>query len=407
MNALVKKEIRLLLPAWLAVLLLEVVLPWLSYGVDVPIGDMPFWYIGAMSFLFFLGIILLALDSFGREFSLGTFQSLLSQPMERRQIWRTKIMVLLFAALLIFAAYFASCELRFHQELKIPAWQTNSTLIESVFRNLMFRSYVAWLVALAGGLWTVLLLRQSAAAFWITILAPAGLLTAIMFFFPDRFSNLDKIVETVLYSAAGLYTVAGFWLAHRLFHRAQDVAWTGGVISFSTWRYFEAATKPSVRMRRRKPIAALFRKEFQLHSVSLFCACALLALHIGVFFLRILYVNFHRNSLAAGISDFFWALWLVMPLVIGCTAVAEERKLGVADGQFCLPVSRRLQFAIKFIPAMIFGTLLGGVMPMLLEAVAAQFGAPNEFFKLENYPAMIFSPPLFGSKSPSPPCLRE
>jgi ABC-type transport system involved in multi-copper enzyme maturation permease subunit len=378
MNALIKKEIRLLLPSWLAVLLLEVVLPWLGYDIAGPINVMPF--------LFFLGMILLALDSFGREFSLGTFQSLLSQPIERRQIWRTKITVLLFAAALIFAAYFASCELRF------PVWQANPSIIEGDFRNAMFGSGAALFVAMAGGLWAALLLRQIAAAFWIAILAPAGLLTTIMFFFPDRFSNMDRIVETALYSAAGLYSVFGFWLARRLFHRAQDVAWTGGVISFSTWRYFDSGSELSGAVRRRRPVTALFRKEFQLHSVSLICACALLALHIGVFFLRILYVNSHRYSLAAGVSDYFWALWLVMPLVIGCTAVAEERKLGVADGQFSLPVSRRLQFAIKFIPAMIFGTLLGGVMPMLLEAVAAHFGAPNEFFKLENYASNDFFP---------------
>jgi hypothetical protein len=89
--------------------------------------------------------------------------------------------------------------------------------------------------------------------------------------------------------------------------------------------------------------------------------------------------------LAAGVSEFFWMLWLVMPLVIGCTAVAEERKLGMADGQFCLPVSRRCQFAIKLIPTLIFGTLLGGVMPLLLENVAAHVGAPSEFFKPESY----------------------
>src|ERR1019366_1625724 len=114
-------------------------------------------------------------------------------------------------------------------------------------------------------------------------------------------------------------------------------------------------------------------------------AGALLALHIGVFFLRIFYANYHKNSLADGVSDFFWVLWLVIPLVIVCTAVAEGHKLGVAEGQLCLPVSRRLQFAIKFIPAMIFGVLLGGVMPVLLETVAAHLGAPSEFFKPENH----------------------
>ena len=130
-----------------------------------------------------------------------------------------------------------------------------------------------------------------------------------------------------------------------------------------------------------------------MHSVSLFCAGVLLVLHMGVFFLRNYYANSHRNSLAAGVSDFFWTLWLVMPLFIGCTAVAEERKLGMADGQFCLPVSRRCQFAIKLIPTLIFGTLLGGVMPLLLETVAAHFGALGEFFKPESY----YTFRLFGS----------
>ena len=365
MNPLVKKEIRLLLPGWLAILLLEVALPWLWQDPDAPFGVIPFF--------FFLGMTILAGDSFGREFSLGTFQSLLSQPIERRQIWRAKITVLFFATLLIFAAYLASCELRFHQGLKNPAWH----LIESGFHNAMIGSGVAWFVALTGGLWAALLLRQIAAAFWITLLAPLGILVVISLCLPAKLANNDHVVIPLLYSAAGIYGAAGFWLAHRLFHRAQDAGWTGGVINFSSWRYFETGFKSSVFTRQRKPVTALLKKEFQLHSISLFFVCALLALHIGIFFLRIFYANSHRDSLAAGVSDFFWVLWLVVPPVIGCTAVAEERKLGVAEGQFCLPVSRRTQFAIKFIPAMIFGTLLGGVMPILLEMLAGYFGGPS------------------------------
>jgi len=41
---------------------------------------------------------------------------------------------------------------------------------------------------------------------------------------------------------------------------------------------------------------------------------------------------------------------------------------------------------------MIFGTLLGASCRWLLEAVAAHFGAPNEFFKLENYASNDFFP---------------
>jgi hypothetical protein len=234
------------------------------------------------------------------------------------------------------------------------------------------------------------LFRQIATAFWITFLVPAGLLTIIVFFLPSKLADKDYVMIPLLYSMAVIYIVAGFWLAHRLFHRAQDVAWTGGVISFSTWRYFEARSKSSVSERRWKPVAALLKKEFQLHSISLFGAGALLVLHIGVFFLRIFYANYHKSSLAALASDFFWVLWLVMPLAIGSMAIAEERKLGVAEQQFCLPASRRLQFAIKFFPVMIFGVLLGGIMPLLLETVAAHFGSQNEIFTSQTHEYNFF-----------------
>lgn len=387
MNALVKKEIRLLLPGFLAILLLETVQPWIWNEADETFAIAPV--------IFFFGMIIFAVDSFGREFSLGTFQSLLSQPIERRQIWRTKITVLLFGAALIFAAYFASCELRLHEGLKNPLWHAyaskfNATIIENNFSDAMFASVAVLFVAVMGGLWTALLFRQIATAFWITFLIPAGLMTTIIFFLPSKLADNEHFVTTLLYSLAGIYVVAGFWLAHKLFQRAQDVAWTGGIISFSTWRYFEARSRSSVSERRWKPVSALLKKEFQLHSISLFGAGALLALHIGIFFLRAFYANFHKNSLAAVASDFFWVLWLVMPLTIGSMAVAEERKLGVAEQQFCLSASRRLQFAVKFVPAMIFGVLLGGIMPLLLETIAAHLGAPNEIFTSRTHEGNVF-----------------
>ncbi|HEX9047608.1 MAG TPA: hypothetical protein VF988_11320 [Verrucomicrobiae bacterium] len=73
----------------------------------------------------------------------------------------------------------------------------------------------------------------------------------------------------------------------------------------------------------------------------------------------------------------------MMPFIVGCIAVAEERKLGVMDEQFCLPVSRRKLFLIKFLPVMFFGLLLGAVVPLLLEAGAARVGLANDYFKLE------------------------
>jgi ABC-type transport system involved in multi-copper enzyme maturation permease subunit len=378
MNPLVKKEIRLLLPSWLAVLSLAIFLPWFSW-------KNPYDFFAWMPLFIFFGVILLAVDSFGREFSLGTFSSLISQPMERRQIWWTKITILFFAAALIYAGHFISADILFHRTLNNTAWSVSSDMFSDDFRDAMFCGGAAVFIALVGGLWTTLLLRQISAAFWITFLVPLGLLMLITFFMPIKLAGNDHIFVPFLYSLAGIYCVAGFWLAHRLFHQAQDAAWTGGVISFSKWRYYDASSKTSVSVRQKRPFSALLKKEFQLHSISLFCAGALLVLHIGVFFLRAFYVDPHKNSVADTISEFFWVLWLIMPLTIGCMAVAEERKLGVMEGQFCQPVARRFQFAIKFIPVMIFGVLLGGVMPLLLEAIAAWVGAPNDYFKPESH----------------------
>jgi ABC-type transport system involved in multi-copper enzyme maturation permease subunit len=376
MNPFVKKEVRLLLPGWLAVLALAVVSPWLFLeDWDTALNSTPL-------FVFF-GTILLGVDVFGREFSLGTFSSLMSQPIQRGQIWRTKITLLLSAAALILLAYFISCELLVQRAPQLTNQVTSLAMLHKDFLHATLGGAAAILIALAGGLWTTLLLRQISAAFWITFLTPLAFLILIIFFVPSKWTDSEAF-PLVLYGLAGIYGVAGFWLAHRLFHRSQDAAWTGGVIAFSRWRYFEARSGKSISMRRRRPMIALFKKEFQLHSISLFCVGGLLVLQMGMFCLRGFYSQFHRNSAADLFSEFFWTFWLVVPLVIGCMAVAEERKLGVMESQFCLPVSRRTQFLIKFFPAAIAGIVLGGVVPLILEMTAAWLGAPNEFFKTDS-----------------------
>jgi hypothetical protein len=377
MSPLVKKEIRLLLPGCLAVLALEILSPWFLHNQDT---DMVFVYAPVVCFL---GMIVLAIDSFGREFSMNTFPLLMSQPVERRQIWWTKIIILLLASVVIFAAYFATCDLWLHEAIANvkSIWHINPELIRSDFRNSMLASVALLLVAATGGLWTSLLLRQTAAAFWITLLTPVGLFFAIGYVMSRFFhSGSDVVVIGVLYGAAGIYSLAGFWLARRLFRQVQDTAWLGGVINFSAWRYFEGGSPAVVSVRRRRPVAALLKKEFQLHGVSLICAGVVLALHIVALIVRAGYGNFHKESLVYGLTTIFWVFWLIIPLILGCTTVAEERKLAMADGQFCLPVSRRLQFAVKYIPILIFGTFLGGVMPVLVEGIANLMGAPNEMF---------------------------
>src|ERR1035437_10236400 len=101
MNALIAKEMRLLLPAYGMALLLAVIPVWLFPEVNQPVADSaigPIW----------LGAVLLALSAFGREFGLKTFPLLLAQPLERRRIFWSKTGVLAGAMATVLIAWYLS-----------------------------------------------------------------------------------------------------------------------------------------------------------------------------------------------------------------------------------------------------------------------------------------------------------
>ena len=87
-----------------------------------------------------------------------------------------------------------------------------------------------------GGLWTTLLLRQLAGAFWLTLLVPATLSGFSGIFLAG--SESDHLVIAVLSVVIGLYSIAGFLFARWLFFRAQDVGWSGGIIVLPEWKFF-------------------------------------------------------------------------------------------------------------------------------------------------------------------------
>jgi len=278
MNPFLRKEIRLVLPSWIVVMMLAVLSPWLFWGSrDIAVGETPV-------FVFF-GMILLAVDSFGREFSLGTFSSLMAQPMARRKIWQTKITVLCAATALIYLAYLISGALSVLLSLKVFNAGVNMKLFLYGWPYAMITAAVALGIALTGGLWTTILIRQVSGAFWITFLTPLGIMVGLSFILPARVQQKD-LFTWLLYGLGVIYSVAGYWLSRRMFYGSQDVAWTGGVIAFSRWRYFEAQSNSGVTIRRFKPWRTLFKNKFQLQSISLFCVGALLVLHVGIFIMR-------------------------------------------------------------------------------------------------------------------------
>jgi len=104
MNALIRKEIRLLRPAWIAALLLAA---WPTFHFrPLLIHEQ------GMALVFWLGSLVLGLTPFGREFTAGTFSLLLAQPMPRQRIWRVKVSLLAAAFVSVFVVWWLSWLLR-------------------------------------------------------------------------------------------------------------------------------------------------------------------------------------------------------------------------------------------------------------------------------------------------------
>jgi ABC-type transport system involved in multi-copper enzyme maturation permease subunit len=385
MNPLLRKEIRLVLPAWGLAMVLAILPAWLfwptPYGFIVPPP-------GALVFApFALGVLLLGITPFGQEISSGMFSIFLAQPIPRARIWLIKTLVLALALATVFGALCVSNQLRLDallETMKTTAWRSafNRPVAPEQFLNLIVDARktvlldsltiggLSALAAFAGGLWTTLFFRQVAAALWFTFLIPMGLALLTL-------QALGNTPNLILYPGLllvlGSYSAIGYGWARKMFFQAQDAQWTGGIVALPYWLGRSATVSSSPRGYR--PWRTLIAKEIQANHINLLLAAGLLVLHLAVLVLRRIggtYLADHR-TLAMALES-FPMLWLALPLMIGSIAVAEERKLGTMENSLCLPATRRLQFLVKLTMALILGVVLGGLVPLGLEALGRAFG---------------------------------
>lgn len=349
MSGLLKKEIRLLLPSWGAALLLVSGL-WLVKSS--PSAD------DGVEFLLFcvspVLMVMLALNSFGRELSAGTFANLLAQPVSRRRIWWTKSLVLAVALGSVFALWWMTL-------LANPGMRQDPGEVHKAFGQFALLPLLIY----SGALWTVLLLRQVAAAFWLTVLIPVMLAMFTMYF--TQKLGVEAQMDSWIIVVLVIYSIVGFWGASRMFLRAQDVQWTGGEIALPGWFKMPRWSSSLRVMLGRRPRVALLLKEIQLHQSQLVIAGVLAVLNLAVVLLRPAQGSLNNAPALEFATYHLWVLWPVMALLNGCAAVAEERRLGTLEAQLCLPVRRRSQFVIKAGAALGLSLFFGVVMPVLFE----------------------------------------
>ncbi|MGD0814369.1 MAG: hypothetical protein ABSA83_12250 [Verrucomicrobiota bacterium] len=350
MNPLIRKETRLLLPAWMAALVA---------------ATMPLWpwvksHDGLWPGCFAAAMLALALSPFGQEMSHGTFGLLLVQPEDRRRFWRIKTGLL---AVAMVSAWML---------LTLCLWSLLSTRF--LFVRWFEGSALLMLAAFSGGLWSTLLLREMVPALLCTLIVPIMIGTATMMTVSHWTKDGIDPSPTILFCVWAAYGVAGFWWARRLFLRAQDVAWTGGQITLTVrgvplrWLAFEFEGGQN-------RWTALVKKELQLQEITMVLIPFLALLYLaGLALLHLAPHRIPKEVVLGGIP----AMWLaVVPLVIGCVAVAEERRLNTLEGLLCLPISRRSQFAVKLGVALALGIVLGGIIPWFLLGLGGM--RPNDF----------------------------
>jgi hypothetical protein len=116
-------------------------------------------------------------------------------------------------------------------------------------------------------------------------------------------------------------------------------------------------------------LAALFWKELGLHRIALLGMGCLFLLHLAVVWLRRGHEHSVANTLQVAL-DVFGGIWFLVPLLVSSLSVAEERKLGTLAQQLTLPLSRRVQFGLK----LLFALVIGGVLSTALLCAAEGLG---------------------------------
>ncbi|MFN0066891.1 MAG: ABC transporter permease subunit [Limisphaerales bacterium] len=319
-----RKEAEQLRPAWLASLFLAPA-PLLFGGGDV---------VPAAVMFFVATCAVVAAVPFGMEFQQRTLGGLLSQPVERGDLWRIKTAVLTVALLAHAAAFTLALGVAGAQPP--PAWLAMIPLA----------------VALALGTtpWWTLLTRSLIAglvfALAVPLVAAALLALAVDFATADQDVGVAAQAERwtfnlALWLAAPLYAAAGAWLGRRRWLGLEAVEADDTTLA----GLFPRRNAGRTQARRQSVWLQLAGKELRLHAVT-WAVCGLTVL------LALIVLGRDWNvGTREALTVFTAMLAALTVLLAGATSIAEERRLGTLDGQLLQPVSRARQWWLKLLLA--------------------------------------------------------
>jgi len=344
--AAVGKEVRALLPLWLAAM---------AAGAASLSGDASIALLTTMACG--LGAVVLGAEAIGFEYRYRTFDLLMAQPVNRTRQLAVKLGVL--AVLL--AALAAM--------IVVGTWADSGSVVgpQRAFQRFLTQMLVAVpLLALFVAPALTLLCRSTLGGAIFTICLPilaylVADLSAVMLFDAGDARGIDDFKAAAFWPAVLTTCAAGAVATWLLFTRLEAVGTRGESIEIPLWR--DRSTTSAVT--RRHPLAQLARKELGLQQMAFVVAGVFVALWVGISLVGSRQSGAYKLEL-----DDMTPIYLIylgfLSMLVGALAAAEEQSLGTAPADMLLPIAGWKRWAVKASVAFALMLGLGVALPAIL-----------------------------------------
>ena len=298
------------------------------------------------------GTITLGGLSFGHEYSYRTLTLLLAQPIDRRRTCATKLIVLVSAVSLVClsAMLFAPEPFRMLTETRRGE---RAVLILAPLCAVFLAPPLSMLCrsALAGVVFTV--------AIPGVLMLIANLMATVWYGFLAN-DAVNTFVSTFVWRAMAIACAAGAIATWVLFVRLEAIE---GHAELQWPRWPRAGSDPlTVPRKVRGVVGALVRKELRLQQMTFVVVGLFVLASAALWILSRVNPEYWEVPIEA-VTGMYGVLLLVL---IGSVASAEERQLGTLPSQLLLPVAARTQWAVKAATTLSLALVLAVGVPTLV-----------------------------------------
>lgn len=352
------KEVRALAVPWTACLLVMVVPVVMSSSPHLAFA----WRVSVSTTAYFLGAVALGALSIGQEYTDRTLSLLLSLPTRRKRLLFTKLGVL--AAMLLTLGVVA------YTLVFCDGWEPSLGRLAASLLPALCGLFIAPCLTIA--------CRSPMAGTVFTMVMP-GLLVLpglLVWWALDRPSSVAFTIAFLLWGMLGL-CVVGAIAGWRMFMRLETIEGRDADVDVMLWlrrgttvlrpgsgrreRSSNDAGTAAPTLTKRHPVWLLIAKELRLQQMTLVVTGLFL---IGWFALTVMRPVVPDVGGVFNVATIFYAL--LIGILTGSLASAEERQLGTLEWQVLLPMGIAKQWAVKIGVVLGLAILLAIGLPILL-----------------------------------------